>query len=140
MGDSSVRDRGVRHMNQSSTSSERDLLRSRWATWLLWIGPWALIVISSNTGNITHTVVWTFAFTVGGAACLVNARRCGRLHCFYTGPFYLLAALASLLYGLRMLPLGRNGWDWILCATVAVSLLACCALEKLFGKYKSSRA
>src|SRR5712692_292735 len=117
-------------MNQCATSNEKDLLGSRWATWLLWIGPWVLIICSSHTGNITHTAVWTLAFTVGGAACLVNARRCRRLHCFYTGPSYLLGALASLLYGLRILPLGQHGWDWILGTTVAVSLVACCGLER----------
>ena len=127
-------------MNQCPPSSEKDLLRSRWATWLLWIGPWVLIVGTSNTGNITHTIAWTFAFTVGGVACLVNARRCGRLHCFYTGPLYLLAALASLLYGLRILPLGQHGWDWILGTAVTVSLLACCGLEMLLGKYKARHA
>ncbi len=117
-----------------------DLLRSRWATWLLWIGPWALILSTSTAGKITHTIAWTSAFTVGGVACLVNARRCGRLHCFYTGPAYLLAAIASLLYGLGLLPLGQHGWAWILCAAVAVSLFACCGLELLRGKYRTRPA
>ncbi len=96
-----------------------------------------LIVSTSNTGNITHTVAWTFAFTVGGVACLVNARRCGRLHCFYTGPVYVVAALASLLYGLGILPFGQHGWDWIVGTAAIASLLTCCGLEMLLGKYKT---
>lgn len=116
------------------------MLGSRWAFLLLWAGPWVLIFASSNTGNLIHTVGWIFSFTVMGGACLGNARRCGRRHCFYTGPLYLLAALASLLYGLHILPLGRNGWNWILGVAVVGSLLACCGLEKLFGKYTTSRS
>jgi hypothetical protein len=125
-------------MNQRSR--DKDLLSSRWATWLLWIVPWALIICGSDTGNVTHATLWTLGFTVAGAGCLINARRCGRLHCFYTGPIYLLGALASLLFGLRILPLGEHGWDLILGVTVAVTVLACCGLEKLFGKYKDGRA
>ncbi len=127
-------------MHQCPTSSEKDLLQSRWATWLLWIGPSVLIVSTSSTGNITHTIAWTFALTVGGVACLVNARRSGRLHCFYTGPLYLLAALASLLYALRILLLGQHGWHWILGTAVTVTLLAGCGLEGLLGKYKTRDA
>ncbi len=127
-------------MDPCTTSGAKDLLHSRWATWLLWIGPWVLIVSTSNSGTITHTAVWTLAFTVGGGACLVNARRCGRRHCFYTGPLYLLAALGSLLYGLRILPLGPHGWTWILCIAAAGTLVACCGLEMLLGKYQTKRA
>lgn len=123
-----------------SECNERDLLSSRWATLLLWIGPWVLIIGTGGTSSIIHTIVWTCAFTVAGVACLVNARRCGRLHCFFTGPVFLLAALASLLYGLDELPLGGHGWMWILNSTVVLSLLACCALEPLFGKYKNGDA
>jgi CDP-diglyceride synthetase len=114
-----------------------DLLGSRWATWLLWIGPWALIIGSSNTANTTHTILWTGCFALSGAACLVNARRCGRRHCFYTGPLFLLAALASLLQGMGILPLGLNGWNWILCFAIAGTLLACCGLEAWLGKYRT---
>ncbi|HLW74651.1 MAG TPA: hypothetical protein VKT74_06245, partial [Gammaproteobacteria bacterium] len=92
-----------------------------------------------STGNIIHTSAWTFAFTVAAAGCLANARRCGRLHCFYTGPLYLLAALASLLYGVGVLPLGHQGWNWISGTAVVGTLLAICGLEKLFGKYRSGR-
>lgn len=99
-----------------------------------------LIVGTGATGNAVHTVVWTLAFTVGGVACLVNARRCGRRHCSYTGPLYILAALASLLYGLGLLPLGTHGWGWILWIAAGGTLLACCGLEMLLGKYRNKSA
>lgn len=127
-------------MESCATNSEKDLLRSPWATGVLWVGPWVLIIATESTGDVVHTLVWTSAFAVGGVACLVNALRCGRLHCFYTGPLYLFAALASLLYGLDLLPLGSHGWGWILGIAAAGSLAACCGLEMMFGKYKTKPA
>ena len=122
-------------MSQYAMSCEKDLLGSRWATGLLWIAPWVLIVISAKAGTVVHTAVWTISFAVMGAACLVNARRCGRRHCFYTGPLFLIAALLSLLYVWGILPLGPHGWTWISGIAVVGAVLACCGLEMLMGKY-----
>jgi hypothetical protein len=122
-------------MIPSAGSCDQDLLGSRWATGLLWIAPWVLIVLSASAGTLVHTAVWTVSFTVMGAACLVNARRCGRRHCFYTGPLFLIAALLSVLYGLGILPLGRHGWNWISGMAATGAVLACFGLERLMGKY-----
>lgn len=128
-------------MNARSPNNNRDLLGRPWALWSLWVGPWVLIIASGSFGdNLIRTVAWTCGFMVMGVACLANARGCGRRHCFYTGPLFLLAALASLLYGLGILPLGRNGWNWIVGVVVACSLLACFGLESLFGKYAGGRS
>jgi hypothetical protein len=35
------------------------------------------------------------ACVVMGVACLVNAARCRRLHCYITGPYFLLVAFAA---------------------------------------------
>ncbi len=48
-----------------------------------------------------------------GTACIANAVRCGRLHCYITGPFFVAMAVVTLLYGLGALPLGGNGWNLI---------------------------
>lgn len=75
--------------------------------------------------------LWVPALLVGGTACLVNAARCGRLHCYFTGPLYLLAALATVLYGFHVLPFH---WCWILAAVVSGIALAY-LLEGVRGKY-----
>ena len=66
--------------------------------------PTLAIVATSNQGVVeaVRTLVWTLAFAVMGIACVVNAVRCGRVHCHFTGPFLLLLAAASLLHGLRV--------------------------------------
>lgn len=125
-------------MNPCRNLNRGDLLSSRWGMGLLWIAPWALIIVAASTGTLVRTVVWTLGFAVMGIACAFNAWRCGRRHCFYTGPLFLVAALASLLYGLGVLPLGRHGWNWISGIAVAGAVLACCGLEGVLGKYSTS--
>jgi len=46
-----------------------------------------------------------------GVACLLNALRCGRTHCYVTGPFFLILAGVALLYRIGILPLGARGWS-----------------------------
>jgi hypothetical protein len=70
------------------------------------------------------------------AGCLINARRCGRIHCYFTGPFLSLMALASLSYGFGWLPLGSGGWNWIAGVTLAGAVILGCVPELLFGKYR----
>src|SRR5204863_450641 len=59
------------------------------------------------------TVLWTLSLGFMGTICLLNASRCGRIHCYFTGPFFILAAVTSLGYGSGLLPFGPSGWKWI---------------------------
>ncbi len=54
-------------------------------------------------------------------ACVVNAAHCGRVHCYVTGPLYLLAAIATLLAGMEFVPLRSS---WIGGAVVGGTILA----------------
>jgi hypothetical membrane protein len=73
-----------------------------------------------------------------GVACTINAARCGRVHCYITGPFFVLMAVATLLYGVGILPLGAKGWS-LLSLTILVGALALCCLPELFwGKYRKT--
>ncbi|HET7396684.1 MAG TPA: hypothetical protein VFK12_09620 [Gammaproteobacteria bacterium] len=123
----------------TSSQRDKDMLRSGWRTWLIWGIPWTLIVVAQFAGNTVHTALWVSGFGATGIICMVNARRCGRRHCLYTGPLYLISALASLLYGLQLLPLGIDGWEWIMYFALAGTILFCCVVENVFGKYISIR-
>jgi MFS family permease len=103
---------------------------------LIWLLPIAILAVTAGLGGgAFRAVTWPVLLTLMGAACLLNARRCGRLHCFITGPFFLLLAALSLLYGLGIAPLGPHGWQWLL----NILLIGGCFLtwvpEWLFGKY-----
>jgi len=121
-------------MTEISVPNQRDLLASPQTRLLFWL-PWVLILIGCFIDGVTRTVLWTIGFSLAGLGCLENVRRCGRRFCVYTGPIYMLAALASLLYGVHVLPLGFYGWVWILGISVAASMLCGFVLESLLGKY-----
>lgn len=67
-----------------------------------WIVPGG-ISAGAFVGVDRHPVLFLLgavACVVMGVACLVNAARCHRLHCYLTGPYFLLMALgAAMAYG-----------------------------------------
>ncbi len=71
-----------------------------------------------------------------GAACLLNAKKCSRTHCYYTGPFYIALALVSFLYGYQIIQLGNNGWYWLGAILVIGTVIIWITSETLLGKYK----
>ena len=71
-----------------------------------------------------------------GVACIVNALRCGRVHCYLTGPFFLLMALLALSNSLDMLHLGGNGWNLLGLMTLIGAIALWCLPEMLLGKYR----
>ena len=130
-------------MMECGPGTKGDLLGTRWA-FLLWWVPVSLILIGGVSfsigdtvilGTVSRTVLWVLGFAVAGASCLANAIRCGRLHCYFTGPLFLLLSAASLLYGLGLLPLGVHGWNWIGGVALGGTILFMCVLEQVFGKY-----
>ncbi len=76
--------------------------------------------------------LWIPAFVIMGVACLVNAARCGRLHCFATSPIYVLAALYVALAAAGLAPL-RPGV--FLLVVLGITILACLA-ERPLGTYR----
>ncbi len=72
-----------------------------------------------------------------GVACLINARRCGRRHCYYKGPFFLLMTIPVALHGFEIIWLGPEGWKWL---GVSIGVLGgglWCGTEAVMGRYRS---
>jgi hypothetical protein len=118
--------------------SARDILSSPWLAALVFCLPVAVMVLGGNfdMGNHGRAALWTACLSVMASGCLVNARRCGRIHCYFTGPFLILMALASLSYGFGWLPLGSSGWNWLAGVTLGGAVLLGCVPELVFGKYR----
>ena len=93
----------------SQSCAQKDLA-SRNVRWLVWGVPIVVIILGAFVGPILRTALWTPAFLVMGGACVYNAAHCGRLHCYITGPLFLIAAAATLLSGLGVVALD---WRWI---------------------------
>lgn len=124
--------------SDTATCKSRDILASPWRALLVF---WLPAVAIGGTANSVfssgeRTIVWIVALTTMGVACIANALRCGRVHCYLTGPFFLLMALVTLLYGLGTLPFGRNGWGYIGMAVLIGAIALCCLPEMLWGKYR----
>ena len=86
--------------------------------------------------EMPRTVVWTLSFLVMGVVCVRNALSCRRVHCVFTGPWFLLAALASLLHGTGLVDLGGpRGWELIGNVGLWGALLVWIGSEAIWGKY-----
>jgi hypothetical protein len=75
-----------------------------------------------------------------GVACIANAARCGRTHCYVTGPFFLAMAIVTFLYGVGIVRLGTNGWNVIGLTILVGAIALSCLPELFFGKYRKARA
>ena len=109
----------------------REDLVNRKISWLLWRIPLAAIVLGIALDPPARTLLWTPAFLVSGVACAVNAVRCRRVHCYISGPVFLLAAAATLMLYFEVAPLR---WSWIGIGVVVGTLLAYLP-EAIRGKY-----
>lgn len=124
-------------MRTSGGDDANDLLEERFATIAIYWLPIAVLVASGffSVGNAARTVIWAVALITMGVGCLVNALRCGRVHCYATGPFFLLMAAVAVLYGLGIAPLGARGWNTIAIITLIGGIALCYLPELFFGRY-----
>lgn len=125
------------------TDSACDTCRGRdWAgdrrALLIWCLPAAIMLVTALVDATYLVVVWPSVLAWMGVACLLNARRCSRLHCYLTGPYFLLLGVVALLHGLDVFPLGPNGWHALLLAFVIGGAFLTYVPEWLFGRYRTS--
>ena len=90
---------------------------------------WCLPLAAGIAGRIllpvrTAAIVWAVAFLWMGAACLANALRCHRLHCYISGPVFLLGAACATLFAAGAKFLGAHTSDNIVSATLLLVLLS----------------
>ncbi|MGH9646291.1 MAG: hypothetical protein ACRD4E_05680 [Bryobacteraceae bacterium] len=129
----------------SSEQNPADWTRHPVSALVGWCLPIALGAISSNLlpaslkAGAAPAFIWAAAFAWMGAACLLNARRCHRLHCYFSGPILLGATLIAGLIGFGIVPFGRHGLDILTWITFGLVLLTFVP-ELIFGRYARTRA
>ena len=106
----------------------------------IWCIPAAILIVTSISNTSYRGVIWPIVLTWMGGACLVNARRCGRRHCYLTGPLFLALAIASLLYGVGVLSLGPKGWQILAGILLVGSLALTCLPEWIWGRYVARKS
>lgn len=126
----------------ASTSNPRDILSRPWWTFaLFWLPVLAIVVTGAiNVGVGWRTLAWSAALCTMGVACVANAIRCGRVHCYVTGPFFLLMAVVTLLYGLGFVSLPGDGWNLISVTSLVGAIALCYLPEMILGKYRRGGA
>jgi hypothetical protein len=90
----------------SSCCEPHDLVSQKSGIFL-WYLPIAAVILGSSWPSM-RAWLWIPAFLIMGIGCLVNARRCGRLHCYITGPAFVLAAIYVALAAASIVPMRSN--------------------------------
>lgn len=79
-------------------------------------------------------IIWAGALSWMGLACLKNARQCGRIHCYFSGPYFLVSAAVALAIGLQWIQVvSFNGFSLFL---LVGTPLVCVLPEVVWGTYK----
>jgi hypothetical protein len=122
-------------MANNIVHSSHDWLRSTYTSVLAWWIPQAAILASLAAPVPVRTATWIIALSWTGAACILNARRCGRTHCRYTGPYYLAMSAPVGVLGSGLVSVGIYAWLVLAGVILLGSKLLWWATERAWGKY-----
>ena len=122
-------------MANEASKPSRDWVSGVGTGALAWWVPQVAIVAALIAPELYRAVVWIAALAWMGTACILNARRCGRTHCRYTGPYYLamIAPVAILAWGI--MSSGFYGWLILGFLILAGGKLIWWATERAWGKF-----
>src|SRR5882757_8058108 len=122
-------------MPKTPTLPSRDWLASMHISLLAWWLPHAAILGSLLVPVSVRAVIWIIALLWMGTACMLNARRCNRTHCRYTGPYYLLMIAPVVVLGIGLVSAGIYGWISLGVFIAGGSGLIWWATERTWGKF-----
>ena len=126
-------------MASDTLETSRDWLRSPRTSALAWWVPQSAIIASLFSAVSLRTLIWVVALIWMGAACIVNAKRCARTHCRYTGPYYLAMIAPVLALGSGILEADFLGWLVLAVIILVGSKLIWWATERAWGKFSYPR-
>jgi len=113
----------------------RDWLRSPRSRLVAWWIPKGAIFASLLLPVPYRTVIWIVALIWKGTACIMNAKRCGRTHCRYTGPYYLAMIAPVLALGSGFVEASLLGWLVLAVIILAGSKLIWWTTERAWGPF-----
>lgn len=127
----------TKHEEELPTSPDlRDWVSGSRSYMIAWGLPTILLVVGAILIDPSvRAIVWAISLAWMGVACVINAARCGRMHCYFTGPFLLFMAVAVLLHGFQVIWLGTNGWKWLGVVIVVGVAVLWWGPESVWGKF-----
>lgn len=120
-------------MSNSQMRPGKDWVGSVGSYGLVWGLPLSAMAASLFADVPARTAIWTAALVWMGTACLLNARQCGRTHCRFTGPFYLVMVMPVLAAGI--IAAGLYAWFALGALIVLGSKAIWWATERAWGKF-----
>jgi hypothetical protein len=103
----------------------------------VWGIPAAVMLLALLLKPAPRAMVWIAMLAWMGCACILNARRCGRTHCRYTGPFFLGMAVLLTAFAAGIVSLGNQPWLLLGIITVAGNAFIWWSTEHILGPYSS---
>ena len=122
-------------MTNAPTETPRDWLGNVHTSLLAWWIPHAAILAGLLVPVSVRALIWVVALIWMGTACILNARRCNRTHCRYTGPYYLAMILPVMVLGVGLVTVGMFGWTCLGVIILGGSRLMWWATERAWGKF-----
>ena len=127
---------GLAMSQRIGVQNAKDWAESLGGYLIAWGIPSIILIAAGLVDPAQRAIIWAGVLVWMGAGCLLNARRCGRTHCRYTGPYYLLMIVPAALLGAGILAAGSWAW-WLLGAMILLgSKVIWVATEVLWGKYR----
>lgn len=122
-------------MTSALPQTSRDWLGCMYTSILAWWLPHAAILAGLFVPITARAVIWIIALIWMGTACILNARRCNRTHCRYTGPYYLVMSAPVLALGAGVISAGIYGWMCLGVFILGGGGLLWWATERTWGKF-----
>src|SRR6266481_625546 len=122
-------------MTSDRIQRSRDWLRTPRTSLLAWWIPEAAILAGLLVPVTVRAAIWIIALSWMGTACILNARRCGRTHCRYTGPYYLAMIAPVLVLASGIVSVEIYGWLALGVLILAGSGLIWWTTERAWGSY-----
>ena len=122
-------------MAHDITRASHDWLHSPRTHLFAWWIPQAAIVAALFAPVPARTAIWVVALIWMGTACILNAKRCGRTHCRYTGPYYLAMMVPVLVLGSSFVSVGAYAWVALAGVILLGSKFIWWATERAWGKF-----
>jgi hypothetical protein len=124
----------------SPSHALNDWVSSARTSLFAWWLPQGAMVAALFASVPSRTAVWATALGWMGAACLLNARQCGRTHCRYTGPYYLAMIVPVLVASAGIFPFGLYGWTALGVFILGGGYVIWFATERAWGKFSTSHS